>query len=431
MGWTNADNKFGPTKFMVGPVLGDGVNYTSIAAAITDAGAGPADIYIRPSTYTEDLLIPANINLISCSMSGDTSVAQVIIQGTHQVPFTGLVLCRGIRFQSVTDNFTVQDSLGVIAALELIDCSLQASNRNFVVGSGAGAGQIKLVNCTLTSVGRNIEVPTGAVTGDHELRNCYLSSSGDACVYMDAPSSGVCTGSELIAGGSSDFYFDTNAATATLDVSYTKMQAPAIACITFQSAASVNSYANIFNPSGNAEYITGPGNYTYVDDQIVGGFLNSGIDNAAVQAIGGWRPWSQSTPSPGTAGVRGTSCYDNTQFTVTNGFVQLTGSSGFVWTDQAASTTVTSNSGSFATAAIALTLPAAPVQGDVCKFKTTSASVLTVTANAGQTIQLGNQISAVAGTCASTDSGDALELTYRAASTRWISNAVIGNWIVT
>ena len=103
-----------------------------------------------------------------------------------------------------------------------------------------------------------------------------------------------------------------------------------------------------------------------------------------------------------------------------------------VFTDRAAPATVTSDSGSYSTATIALTLPAAPLQGELCEFVvTTAATVLTVTANAGQTIRIGNIASSVAGTATSLSAiGDALVLRFQAATLTWWATSSVGNWLL-
>jgi len=101
-----------------------------------------------------------------------------------------------------------------------------------------------------------------------------------------------------------------------------------------------------------------------------------------------------------------------------------------VWTDQGVSTTVTRDSASFATAAITLTLPAAPTQGEECRFAATTAGALVVTANAGQRIRLGNTLSAIAGTATTTAIGDAVWLTFRAADSVWYANNSVGSWTI-
>ncbi len=93
-----------------------------------------------------------------------------------------------------------------------------------------------------------------------------------------------------------------------------------------------------------------------------------------------------------------------------------------VFTDQGGSTSVTSDSGSFATAAITLTLPATPAQGEVCQFVATTAAVLVVDAPGTQLIRIGNAISSAGGTASSSGlAGDSLVLRYRTADTTWYS----------
>lgn len=100
-----------------------------------------------------------------------------------------------------------------------------------------------------------------------------------------------------------------------------------------------------------------------------------------------------------------------------------------VYTDQGGSTSVLSDSGSFATAGITLTLPAAPAQGEICEFTTTSAAVLVVDAPSTHLIRSGNAISSAGGTITSSGlAGDSLVLRYRAATTTWHAISVIGVW---
>lgn len=96
--------------------------------------------------------------------------------------------------------------------------------------------------------------------------------------------------------------------------------------------------------------------------------------------------------------------------------------------DQGVSTTVASNKGYFATAAITLTLPAAPAQGDTIDIICDTAGAVVIQAAAGQIIQIGSSSSSVAGTQTSTATGCTVELVYRAADTKWISQGNNGTW---
>lgn len=117
-------------------------------------------------------------------------------------------------------------------------------------------------------------------------------------------------------------------------------------------------------------------------------------------------------------------------YTFGNGTLDLSSKMEFI--DQSGSFTAAINKGYFLTAISTPTLPAAPSQGDRICFVCDTASVVTVTANAGQSIRIGNTASAVAGTAASTQRGDVLQLVYRSSGAVWIAApAPVGSWNVT
>lgn len=99
-----------------------------------------------------------------------------------------------------------------------------------------------------------------------------------------------------------------------------------------------------------------------------------------------------------------------------------------VFTDQGGTTSVTSDSGSFATAAITLTLPAGPAQGELVEFVCTTANALVIDAPSTHLIRIGALISSAGGTATSTAIGNAVKLRYRAADTTWYAISVIGTW---
>ena len=132
---------------------------------------------------------------------------------------------------------------------------------------------------------------------------------------------------------------------------------------------------------------------------------------------------------PLTVAPRGTSAFDSAFFTVTDGWVTFTGTPPTItWVDQPASVTVNPNQGNFAIASITLTLPVAPAQGDVCKFKVDGAFVLVIQASGAQVIKFGMVSSSAGGSWTGTGDGDAMEMTYRAASDTWIVDNDVGNF---
>lgn len=127
----------------------------------------------------------------------------------------------------------------------------------------------------------------------------------------------------------------------------------------------------------------------------------------------------------------GLSNFDSNHFAVdADGFVSLTGISTPVWVDQASGTTAASNTNYFCTAALTLTLPASPSQGETIMVNCDTAGAVVVAANTGQTIRLGASISASAGNLTSTSIGDALTLVYRTTGTTWHVQNAVGTWTI-
>lgn len=101
------------------------------------------------------------------------------------------------------------------------------------------------------------------------------------------------------------------------------------------------------------------------------------------------------------------------------------------WTDEAVSFAAAVNNGYFCTAALTATLPAGPTQGQVVIIEVDTAGAVTIQANAGQKISLGNTLSATGGTAVSSKVGDSTYLVYRNASSTWHSISTEGTWNVT
>jgi hypothetical protein len=115
-----------------------------------------------------------------------------------------------------------------------------------------------------------------------------------------------------------------------------------------------------------------------------------------------------------------------------NTTIATTGTSTGAWSDQATAFNAVAGNGYFCTATLVATLPASPTEGQTIAFAVDSASgILTITANTGQTIQVGKAKSAAAGTCVSNFNGDSVTLVYRSTDTNWIATQVIGTFTVT
>lgn len=98
------------------------------------------------------------------------------------------------------------------------------------------------------------------------------------------------------------------------------------------------------------------------------------------------------------------------------------------WTDEAVGFTAVVNNGYFCTAALTVTLPAAPTQGQVVIIECDTAGAIVITANVGQTIRMGTTASSVAGTATSSKRGDSMYLVFRNSTSTWCSISTEGTW---
>ncbi len=103
---------------------------------------------------------------------------------------------------------------------------------------------------------------------------------------------------------------------------------------------------------------------------------------------------------------------------------------GFPWTDESITFNAVAQNGYFCVGVLTVNLPATPTQGNTVIIYVDSSSAVTVQANAGQTIQLSNTQSSVAGTVSSNTEGSVLQLVFRTADQEWHSIAQEGTWTV-
>lgn len=99
------------------------------------------------------------------------------------------------------------------------------------------------------------------------------------------------------------------------------------------------------------------------------------------------------------------------------------------YANQAGSTTVTLNSGSFATGAITLTLPlsAGLADGDLVEFVATN-GVLVVQCSGTQVAHIGAGVTTAGGTLTGSATGDSLSLRYQASTDDWWATSAVGVW---
>lgn len=101
---------------------------------------------------------------------------------------------------------------------------------------------------------------------------------------------------------------------------------------------------------------------------------------------------------------------------------------GFAWSEQNVSFNAAIQNGYFCNAALTVTLPATAglVIGNTLIIYVDTASTVIVQANAGQMIQIGANISAIAGTASSSTRGAILELIFKPSDLTWHTQSSLG-----
>jgi len=433
-GWANSDNKFGPGPFIVAPVLGNGGNYSSVQTAINDcAAAGGGTVFIQTGTYLENLTLQAGVDLKGFDVDGrlPSVLSHVVIQGNHSYVVAGgfgAVIAENITFSCLAgDLFTLSPTGGGQAIFATKFCGLEAftdpASRAIVFNpDGTSAAQFSTDNCNINAATHTFEsIGAGSCAASLSLGSCN-SASGN--VFQLTAGSGSFSGQYCQISGA-NFIFNGLTPNGQCEFDYCMLNSTE-ETVVFPAAngQAVMRHSIINTSAASTNFIDGTGGQLdYVDLSFFGSASN--IGGSITQVFGDWKPYGATTHV-------GINRYNPVHFTVsaTNGEVSLISPPLFPWTDIAASGPVVENNGYFVTASITLTLPVAPVQGDSIKFKVDGAFVLVIQASGTQLLKFSNQTSIAGGTATSSQDGDAVEITYRAASDTWIANAIIGNWLV-
>jgi pectin methylesterase-like acyl-CoA thioesterase len=184
-GWINltpgASNDYHVARFIVSAGgLSDGANYTTIAAAITAAvtATGVQTIFVQPGTYTEDLTLAANVNIVA--FVGDNNTPTVTIVGKLTATFAGSCSLSGIRLTTNSDNFlAVTGSNATIVTLN--NCYLNCLDNTGITYSVSNVdSRIVLINCGGDLGTTGIGLVTNTSTGQLKGYNTVFTNSGSS-----------------------------------------------------------------------------------------------------------------------------------------------------------------------------------------------------------------------------------------------------------
>lgn len=478
-GRQTGDNKFGLTPYIVGQTLGDGCNYSSIQQAIDDAfAAGGGVVGIRESStpYIENLTLRAGVDLYGFCVDGrlPSFIGAIVIQGNHTFPVAGgfaAQLSQYITFSAPAgDAFTITATGGGQAILAMKFCGVEAQTvagqRVCVLNpDGTSAAQFSTDNTNINSDSHCFEM-IGAGSGAAFL-NLGNANSITGNVFELTSGSGSLTGQWTQMNGLSICNFNT--VNGNCSFSHTDLNA-SIEAVLFNAAGgqAVFTHCNVGSGAASGNWIDGLGGQVNFANVALTGSAQ-GIGAAVLQQKINWQPYGE-TAAVAIGSNRGTASFNSSDFSVTDGFVSLSGSvsgpitqlngdtgnatpvagivqilggpgvttngagnvmtiSSVEWIDSAVGGLLNVDQGLFDVGPNTYTLPAAPLQGEQVRFYSIN-SPSVVQANAGQSIQLGNQTSSVGGAATGTATGDCLVLVYNAAATRWCGESFVGNWVL-
>lgn len=438
------ENKLYMTKFFVEPgnTVGARGNYATLQDAINAAAAtgGGGRIYVRGDCI-ENLSFPNvfgnPIEIIGVCSDGNVPegiagplIKRPQITGNHTITTPNGnqtdIIFKNLYFQADTQFMTIAANkasqmkffncagtmvLGINGQngidLQFYDCNFTYGDTfiDFSLGTGAGTVQVTSFKSVFRSGNPNaLFLKTNINQGDGLYQINYCTIFGQFEMNNTIGVDSLACNSSLL----------------------TTFGGPIIATSAVAGVNICNLYhCTIEVPSG--DFITGSGTLNYAD--LI--FTNAGdsIDVAITPAPQIWKPWAEDAAAA-VGSVRGTASFDSASFTVTDGWVQFTGSTGISWVDFAGGPLAIST-GYNATAAGVYTLPAGTTNGETIEIIDYIGGGVVVTAQGGDLIRVGNTDSSVNGTATSTQMGDALRLIFRAVGQTWTSApSAAGVWIL-
>lgn len=169
------------TPYVVGPEGQAG--YQTIQSAITAASAaGGGDVYLQPGSYTENLTLAADVNLIG------TDPEAITITGVHTPPAgAGSVCFENINFVSATD--VLSSAQASPCKIKFVNCSFDVTN-GFICDVNDWLGSITIIQCT--SIG----------TADGIINN----AGGGADIVIRDSDLGVGTSNVMATAGTCTFH---------------------------------------------------------------------------------------------------------------------------------------------------------------------------------------------------------------------------------
>ena len=461
VGHANSLTNWSTTQFIVDPSAASGA-YTTIGAANTAAiAAGGGVIFVRAGTYTESFALGAGVSLnaygsipavfgpptgaeidgtITLSNSGQMSITGISITNSSGGPCVTATGTNG--FLAFIQNCIIVGGAGAAiqgsngnANILFNSCDIVSTSGDFLSCTGAGP---QFTNCKFISDGGSAGTTYSTSGGGYKLCDIggpiTLSTSGETNFeYCDIPSittSGSASFDVAFCNFQNGGTSITMAGTGNCKISQSNIANSGGSAISIGSGTELQIDQCSINSSGATYAITGTGSLSYALLELTGSatLLDPGLNISVKPTLP--LATTSSTSVPGLA------YFNSSQFSVSSaGEVGLL-ASAIPWTDESSTFSAQIGNGYFITGGSPtcemppnLSFPAVPVQGDTIQFVVHgSGATVTLQAETGQTITIGNASSSVGGTATSSLNGDSAHFVYRSGDSSWIATSFIGTW---
>jgi hypothetical protein len=244
MGYRN----YGPSNGFIVDANGSDGDFTTIQAAVTAAPANTT-IFIKPSTYTENITLASGKNLAAWTC--DAFTPNVTISGTITVTSATTVSISGIRLQTNSAAFlAVTGSAASIVNLQ--NCYLNCTNNTGITYSSSSASSaINLSNCQGDLGTTGIGLYTKTSPGGINFFNSIITNSGNSATASSNSAGLVAVYSSLMV-----IPFSTSSSGAILFFNATVNTLPTNTASLITAGTGFSSFDNCYIASGTAACIS-------------------------------------------------------------------------------------------------------------------------------------------------------------------------------
>lgn len=385
------ENRLWNTKFVVdgSATIGDRGSYQTITAATAEASSGDT-IFIRSGTYTEDFTAKAGVTYIGFStlagLNEVTIVGKVTLTGAGQYEFSS------INFQTNSD-FAISCTGANNVDAQFFNCGLTGQNNTILQFTNSnGSSKIDIYSCNMDLKTTGIAYFSNSASGTLGFTYTIGSNSGGSTTastqsagtmrinYTTFLSPYTTSGSSIVTSQFSTFntaaqnvvpWNQNSTNTLNSNVTNSFFSSGSAACMTLGAGSSIFVGSCAFYTSG-ANLTTGTGEIKYSGISSLAN--DTAVLNNTTKTALTVLPYATSAAAESTS-VRGSSSFDSSKFTVTNGFVTTSGTG--------IGNTITGNSGG----ALSPTAGNWNIQGGNGITTSGAGSTLTVTTNGFPTVQ--------------------------------------------